>query len=52
MKIELQNSIGQTLYVSTIGKHSKINIKKMPLGIYLLKAHSEKGTVLKKIVKQ
>ncbi|MBI5217936.1 MAG: T9SS type A sorting domain-containing protein [Bacteroidia bacterium] len=50
--VELLNIVGQTLYCSTIGKHSKINMITMPSGVYILKIHSEKGTVLKKIVKQ
>lgn len=50
--VEILNLIGQTLYNSVIGKYSKIDMLKMPLGVYLLKIQSEKGTVLKKIVKQ
>ncbi|MBI5218431.1 MAG: T9SS type A sorting domain-containing protein [Bacteroidia bacterium] len=50
--VELLNIVGQILYCSSIGKQSKINMTTMPSGVYILKIHSEKGTALKKIVKQ
>ncbi len=50
--IEITNLLGQTLYTSYIYNKVTINVSAFPKGIYILKLNTDKGTVVKKFVKE
>ncbi len=52
-KIDISNTLGQTIYASTINLNSKIiNLKSLPSGVYFIALRSDKMSVVKKLVKE
>jgi hypothetical protein len=52
-KLEILNTEGKTIYTFyTVDKETIINTDNIPGGIYILKATSSKGIVIKKFIKQ
>ncbi len=50
--VEITNLLGETLYISTINKKKTIDFSSYPKGIYILKLNTDKGTIVRKFVKE
>ena len=51
-RLEIINLLGQTIYITYIGKKSIINTSNYACGLYFLKIYTEKDTVVRKFVKE
>jgi len=51
-RLEILNFIGQTVYTCIINKKATVNTSAFAKGVYILKLSSDKGTVVRKFVKE
>jgi len=52
-EIKIENVLGEKIYSSQINSNkSEIDLAKQPQGIYFIKVNSEKGTAIKRLIKQ
>ena len=51
-RLEIINLIGQTVYTIYINKKATINTSAFANGVYILKLYTDKGTIVKKFIKQ
>ena len=50
--LEIVNLLGQTMYTYNIYSKATVDVSAFPKGIYLIKLNTDKGTVVKKFVKE